>query len=94
MLAGFETRPPHSFDAVAEQLRQIITEYPRLRLGRHVELVEDLLLRVEHRLLPAAREERRIGAEQQPRRTDDIERAREDVAQRQAGVEPNPVVRR
>ena len=51
-----------------EQLRQIITEYPRLRVGRHVELVENLLLRVEHRLLPASRKERRVRSEQQPGR--------------------------
>src|SRR5437899_7528227 len=76
-----------------EQPIEIAAEnLPALRL-RDAELLQDLLLHLVNRPLPAAREERRVGAEQQPIRARHLERVPEHVVEAQAGMEARPTVR-
>src|SRR5256885_11706408 len=61
------------------------------RAGAH--RADDALLLLVDAGLPAAREEGRVGAEEQARGADDGERGLEYAFQRLAGLEPRPAVR-
>ncbi len=76
-----------------EYPRKVTTKHQGLGGWRDRQILQDGALDIAHAALPAAREKGRVRSENQPFRTKVVERAREDVAQREPAVHADPVVR-
>src|SRR5580658_581349 len=69
-----------------KQADQIVIEDQPRHFLRHADFVESLRLHLKNGRVPPAREERRVGSEQQSLRPGDIQRAPEHGAQIQMGL--------
>src|SRR4051812_22685645 len=83
-VSGATSRGKEAFEVPAQDQRPVFGADARAGHGTHLRFIDVLL--------PAAREERRVRAEEQARRSDDGHRAAEDRFERERGVKARPAV--